>query len=70
METINDRLGSVGSVYRYQPPTKGGRTRPDGTEMKWELVAPKSWEEEVDGMGRPFFCGDITARELRVSEAA
>ena len=66
-EIINKRLESAGSAYRYQDPVRGGRTRPDGTQMEWELVKPTAWEKQVDGMGRPFFCGDITAREIRAS---
>lgn len=65
-QIINERLETIGSTYRYQDPVEGGRTRPDGTKMLWELVKPTAWENQVDGMGRPFFCGDITAREIRV----
>ncbi|VDB84588.1 unnamed protein product [Peniophora sp. CBMAI 1063] len=65
-QIINGRLEEAGSDYRYQDPVRGGRTRPDGTKMQWELVKPKAWEKQVDGMGRPFFCGDITEREIRV----
>ncbi|KZV68078.1 hypothetical protein PENSPDRAFT_582933 [Peniophora sp. CONT] len=65
-QIINGRLENTGSTYRYQDPVEGGRTRPDGVEMRWVLVKPTAWEKQVDGMGRPFFCGDITAREIRV----
>jgi hypothetical protein len=46
---------------------RGGRKRPDGVEMVWEITAPRKWNELEDGMSRPFFCGDVTSRELRVS---
>jgi hypothetical protein len=48
----------------YQPPIAGGRRRPDGQEVKWEVTFPR-----VDtGYQRgelPFFCDDATPRSLR-----
>ncbi len=43
----------------YEGPTPGGRTRPDGQEVKWQTGLPPQ-----DGM--PFLCGDVTPRDLRV----
>lgn len=40
----------------------GGRTRPDGTVLKWEIAAPHG-----DNTGKAnFWCLDVTPRELRV----
>ncbi|KIW02752.1 uncharacterized protein PV09_05823 [Verruconis gallopava] len=47
----------------YEEPRKGGRKRLDGKSVEWYVTFPK------DGMERgsvPFFCHDITPRELRV----
>jgi catechol 2,3-dioxygenase-like lactoylglutathione lyase family enzyme len=42
-------------------PTPGGRKRPDGQEVRWEIGSPLS-----DDL--PFLCGDVTPRALRVPE--
>lgn len=42
-------------------PTAGGRLRPDGVRLDWEIVRPK-------GRDLPFWCGDVTPRALRVPE--
>jgi catechol 2,3-dioxygenase-like lactoylglutathione lyase family enzyme len=45
----------------YDLPVPGGRARPDGERLEWKTArSPKS---DV-----PFFCGDVTARALRVPE--
>ena len=49
---------------RYLEEVEGGRERPDGKVLKWVITSPA----EKDGRGTvPFFCGDITPREWRVS---
>jgi hypothetical protein len=40
--------------------------RPDGVEVKWEITTPTRWEEKKGTSRLPFFCGDVTPRELRV----
>lgn len=40
-------------------PFPGGRTRPDGQEVRWQLGIPRTFDV-------PFLCGDVTARSLRV----
>ncbi|KAI0028187.1 glyoxalase-like domain-containing protein [Vararia minispora EC-137] len=65
-EILNKRLEDAGSQFRYDGPKQGGRIRPDGKEVKWELTTPSRWNKLVDGMGRPFYCADITPRDLRV----
>lgn len=63
---LNARLQAAGSDTQYKPEVSGGRTRPDGVEIKWELTTPARWEEAEGGSRLPFFCGDVTPRELRV----
>ena len=45
----------------YQGPQAGGRIRPDGARLEWQLGIPTSND-------LPFLCGDITPRGLRVRE--
>jgi catechol 2,3-dioxygenase-like lactoylglutathione lyase family enzyme len=42
-------------------PIAGGRLRPDGARLDWQIVRPKSND-------LPFWCGDVTPRGLRVPE--
>lgn len=65
--TINSRAAADGSGARYAPEARGGRTREDGRVLEWLISAP-------DGDGArgqlPFFCGDLTPRGWRVSDAS
>jgi hypothetical protein len=63
---VNARLKAAGSDTHYEPEVSGGRTRPDGVEIKWELSTPARWGEKMGASRLPFLCGDITPRELRV----
>ncbi|MET0747623.1 MAG: VOC family protein [Rhizobium sp.] len=40
-------------------PTAGGRLRPDGVRLDWQIVRPETRD-------LPFWCGDVTPRDLRV----
>ena len=40
-------------------PSPGGRLRPDGQQVSWQLGSPPTPD-------LPFLCGDVTPRELRV----
>jgi len=42
-------------------PTDGGRLRPDGVRLDWQIVRPRTND-------LPFWCGDVTPRNLRVPE--
>jgi catechol 2,3-dioxygenase-like lactoylglutathione lyase family enzyme len=42
-------------------PTPGGRLRLDGARLDWQIVRPATTD-------LPFWCGDVTPRELRVPE--
>jgi catechol 2,3-dioxygenase-like lactoylglutathione lyase family enzyme len=44
-------------------PMPGGRLRPDGVRLDWQIVRPVTTD-------LPFWCGDVTPRELRVPEGA
>lgn len=64
---LNKRLRDLGSSTRYEAEVAGGRWRLDGLEIKWEVTPPAMMGEKVGGTRLPFFCGDLTPRELRVS---
>ncbi|CZT46169.1 uncharacterized protein RSE6_06563 [Rhynchosporium secalis] len=63
LEAVKWKDGEV--KVAYEPPKAGGRTRPDGIDVRWTVTQPK-----VDtGYQRgelPFFCHDITPRSVRV----
>ena len=61
---INKRARQEGSGVEYLEEVNGGRERPDGKVIQWVITDPA----EKHGRGiLPFFCGDITPREWRVS---
>jgi hypothetical protein len=37
---VNARLQAAGSDVHYDPEVPGGRTLPNGVEIKWELSTP------------------------------
>jgi len=45
----------------YAGPLDGGRVRPDGERLAWQIGTPPSPD-------LPFLCGDLTPRDLRVRE--
>jgi catechol 2,3-dioxygenase-like lactoylglutathione lyase family enzyme len=45
----------------YQGPIDGGRLRPDGERLKWQIGTPPTPD-------LPFLCGDISPRSMRVRE--
>lgn len=47
----------------YVGPTPGGRLRPDGQQVSWQIGAPPTAD-------LPFLCGDVTPRALRVPTGA
>jgi catechol 2,3-dioxygenase-like lactoylglutathione lyase family enzyme len=42
-------------------PLPGGRVRPDGQQIAWQLAIPET-------LGLPFLCADVTPRALRVPQ--
>jgi catechol 2,3-dioxygenase-like lactoylglutathione lyase family enzyme len=50
-----------GRGLAYQGPIDGGRLRPDGERLQWQIGTPPTPD-------LPFLCGDVTSRSLRVRE--
>lgn len=67
---VKDRLDKVkgGLGVGYDEPKAGGRKRPDGKEVKWFVTFPRGLKEHetVRRGSVPFWCHDVTDRELRV----
>jgi hypothetical protein len=60
-EAIGGKDGSHGE------PIEGGRKRADGVDVKWAVTFPKGEHGGQASRGRaPFFCHDITERQVRV----
>ncbi|KAG8628128.1 hypothetical protein KVT40_004001 [Elsinoe batatas] len=57
-----DRAETGLDAVKYQDPRAGGRIKPDGVEIKWKVTFP----ENVRRGEVPFWCHDVTPRELRV----
>ncbi|PMD32791.1 hypothetical protein L207DRAFT_518617 [Hyaloscypha variabilis F] len=62
-EGVKERLEKKGVEVRYEKPAEGGRKRDDGEVLKWKVTVP---EHPATRGEVPFFCHDITGRELRV----
>ena len=63
---LPDAVGPVVQAARslgldYQGPLPGGRERPDGQRLEWQIGTPPTPD-------LPFLCGDLTPRALRVPE--
>ncbi|MDQ8730950.1 VOC family protein [Bradyrhizobium sp. LHD-71] len=56
-----DLAAARGRGLDLNGPTAGGRLRPDGARLDWQVVRPKTTD-------LPFWCGDVTPRTLRVPE--
>jgi catechol 2,3-dioxygenase-like lactoylglutathione lyase family enzyme len=54
-----DIAAARGRGLAYEGPTPGGRLRPDGQRLEWQIGAPPTPD-------MPFLCADVTPRELRV----
>ncbi|KAJ4396576.1 hypothetical protein N0V93_000797 [Gnomoniopsis smithogilvyi] len=69
LDIVRDLVRDTGVGFEYDKPVEGGRTRPDGVELKW---VTSSWFIEGDTPGYfageelPFWCVDRTPREFRV----
>lgn len=56
-----------GSGGSHGEPVEGGRKRGDGVDVKWAVTFPKGEHGGQASRGRvPFFCHDITDRQIRV----
>lgn len=61
-DELTKRLQNSDTGINYNPPKPGGRARPDGVELRWEVCFAKGVERGYV----PFFCTDVTPRERRV----
>ena len=61
------RENSIGDELdlRYTLPVAGGRSNQDAVQVKWESSRPVS-TKSVDRTDFPFFCHDVTPRNVRV----
>jgi hypothetical protein len=66
MKVRLQKLGEGKESVSYAPPAAGGRRRDDGEEVKWQVTFP----ENVKRGELPFFCHDVTPRQLRVPISA
>lgn len=53
--------GAAGRGLALEGPLPGGRVRPDGQQVAWQLAVPET-------LGLPFLCADVTPRALRVPQ--
>lgn len=60
-DAASDVAGIQARGLAYTGPTPGGRLRPDGQRLEWQIGEPPA-------AGLPFLCGDLTPRSLRVPE--
>lgn len=62
--TIEDAIAEArGRGLALEGPLPGGRLRPDGRQVSWQLGIP-------DAFDLPFLCADVTPRSLRVPDGA
>lgn len=60
-----------GGEGSHDEPVEGGRKRADGVDVKWAVTFPKGEHGGQASRGRvPFFCHDITERQVRVPLSA
>jgi len=63
VQRARDALHHAGCRFTYDPPRPGGRVRPDGAVLQWEVTFPAGDVQRGDA---PFWCHDVTPRDLRV----
>ena len=65
-DAVTSRLEQTSTNISYEAPKSGGRTKPDGTELKWQVTFPTG----IDRGAVPFWCEDETPRARRVPATA
>ncbi|KAJ4486153.1 glyoxalase-like domain-containing protein [Lentinula aciculospora] len=66
-DIINSRAKEGRDEALYGSEIPGGRKRPDGQILKWLITPPLRPSEGIERrLPLPFFCGDVTPRDLRV----
>jgi hypothetical protein len=65
---IQERVKDASTGVAYSDPVPGGRTRPDGKELKWAVAfaLSESASVSVERGEASFWCFDRTPREFRV----
>ncbi|KAF4978634.1 hypothetical protein FZEAL_5037 [Fusarium zealandicum] len=64
---IQQQVKDADDAISYRDPVPGGRTRPDGVELKWSVAsAEESSGKPLPPGTAPFWCLDRTPRHLRV----
>jgi catechol 2,3-dioxygenase-like lactoylglutathione lyase family enzyme len=59
--TVRDAAATRERGLEIDGPVDGGRLRTDGVRLDWQIVRPRSTD-------LPFWCGDVTPRNLRVPD--
>jgi len=62
VDGLNERLAKNETGISYGNPVAGGRTRPDGIELKWKVT----FSQGIERGNVPFWCNDVTPRDRRV----
>ncbi|KAJ5198537.1 uncharacterized protein N7498_007654 [Penicillium cinerascens] len=64
---VQQRLKTADTGVSYTDPIPGGRTKPDGTILKWAICIPNDAQGDAAPPGSiPFWCLDRTPRARRV----
>lgn len=64
---VQQRVDNAQAGFTYSDPVSGGRTKPDGTVLKWAVAAARDAQGNASWPGiLPFWCLDRTDRQLRV----
>ncbi|KAF5388928.1 hypothetical protein D9757_005029 [Collybiopsis confluens] len=63
-ERISDTINARANKILYEPEFHGGRRNPSGQVLQW-LITSAAAKDRIGVL--PFYCGDITPRELRAS---
>ncbi|KAJ5087442.1 hypothetical protein N7456_011058 [Penicillium angulare] len=65
--TVQQRFQNANINVSYTNPIAGGRTKPDGTVLKWAVCVSRDDQDKAVAPGSmPFWCLDRTPRENRV----
>ena len=65
MSRLREKQIGDESELKYTLPVAGGRSNQDAVQVKWESSRPVS-TKSVDRTDFPFFCHDVTPRNVRV----
>ena len=65
MSRLSEKQVGDESDLKYTSPVAGGRSNKDAVQVKWESSRPVS-TKSVDRTDFPFFCHDVTPRNVRV----